>query len=81
MGNQSDFKKTWQNGLRNMGRARTRARVKLGGQKQAGTSTQGKTGFMESSQSFERSNAWQLPPKVTDTTENPSGNLQEGGHR
>lgn len=73
MGKQSDFKKTWQNRLCNMGTARTRARVKLRGQKQAGASTQGKAGLMESSQSFERSKAWQLNPKATRHNRKPLG--------
>lgn len=80
MGKQSDFKKTWQNRLCNMGTARTRARVKLRGQKQAGASTQGKAGLMESSQSFERSNAWQLNPKATRHNRKPLGE-SSGGRR
>lgn len=80
MGKQSDFKKTWQNRLCNMGTARTRARVKLRGQKQAGASTQGKAGLMESSQSFERSNTWQLNPKATRHNRKPLGE-SSGGRR
>lgn len=76
MGKQSDFKKTWQNRLCNMGTARTRARVKLREQKEAGASTQGEAGLMESSQSFD----WQLNPKATRHNRKP---LREssGGRR